>query len=131
MVVIKPKKPRAPKAPRSEAAPVVAQPTSTAAGVSKHELAVTQTVGHPSYAWALNPHKLSAASRQIDEEQPKLSAKDRHDAIKERYVLLKGSLQSENKDRTPAGRRAAPKVENLADHDGTADTDEDENEDPE
>lgn len=50
-----------------------------------------------SYEWALNPVKLGHATTFVDNNTSGLSAEERHDAIKARYIELKGRLPGEKR----------------------------------
>lgn len=50
-----------------------------------------------SYEWALNPVKLGHATTFVDNNTSGLGAEERHDAIKARYIELKGRLPGEKR----------------------------------
>lgn len=79
----------------------------------------------PTFEWAINTTKLAAARRHTEDTLGlRAGTQEHHDAIKARYIELKGALREE---RGTAARGKAGRVVNLADHDGSADTEDDEN----
>lgn len=46
----------------------------------------------PNYEWALNNFKLRLATTHVDNTTSGLNAQERHDAIKQRYIEIKGRL---------------------------------------
>lgn len=50
-----------------------------------------------SYEWALNPVKLGHATTFVDSNSSGLSAEERHNAIKARYIEIKGRLPGEKR----------------------------------
>lgn len=88
----------------------------------------------PSFGWALNPHKLDAAKKHVQtvNAAAPLSGKELEDAVKERYIELKGPLPGEERHKNGRDGKGIPTPTSKAaiEHDaGEDETDEDDEED--
>lgn len=61
-----------------------------------------------SYDWGLNPHKLQLATTHVEATTSGLSAEARHDAIKARYIELKGRLPGEKRHKDGKNEKGKP-----------------------
>lgn len=62
-----------------------------------------------NYDWALNPSKLGLATTYVDNTTSGLSAEERHDAIKARYIELKGRLPGEKRHKDGMHNSGTPR----------------------
>lgn len=70
------------------------------------------------FSWAVNAVKLNRAKAHVQETSSGLKGKDFENAVKARYVELKGLLAEDKPNRS--GKNPG-RVKNMADHDGTSD----------
>lgn len=73
----------------------------------------------PDFSWAANVVKLNRAKAHVKAADSSLKGKEYEAAVKERYLETNGLLVG---DRPEKGSKSGAKVQNLADHDGTPDT---------
>lgn len=112
---------------------------AAAAKAEKREPKVrTKPVKLPTYEWAVNTIKLKLATEHVDTIRPGISAQERHDAIKQRYLELKGPLRGDKryKDGMHEIGTPRPTSEQAIAYDegkeiGSVDTDDDDEEDDE
>lgn len=62
-----------------------------------------------SFEWALNPMKLGLATTHVDTVNPGLTGEARHDAIKARYIELKGRLPGEKRHKDGKHETGTPR----------------------
>lgn len=80
-----------------------------AAKKEKLEPKVRKVSAAPKFEWALNPMKLQAATTHVDANNSGLTAQERHDLIKERYVELKGRLPGEKRHKDAKNETGTPR----------------------
>ncbi len=70
------------------------------------------------FSFAVNAIKLNRAKAHVNATQPGLKGKALEDAVRERYIEIKGLLRGES---VPAGRKPRGPVQNMAEDDGSKD----------
>lgn len=83
---------------------------AAAAKAEKREPKVrTKPVQLPTYEWALNTIKLKLATEHVDTISPGLPAQERHDAIKQRYLELKGPVRGDKRYKDGMHEKGTPR----------------------